>query len=282
MKFSKTSISCFKGFYRNKKSYLWDFLPSKNDYITLGLKKLVCICVSLILIVGVLSASITIFDNRMHSSWAKKVSALWEQDNDLKQNNAKFKTINEDYCAFLKIDGTEICCPVMLSDSDYYVNHSIYKKYNSDGELYIADTGLQPTYRQNLVIYGNNNSSLSKFGTLSNLRYKSWYGQENYIWLYTDTSALNYRVIYVYVADDTIDCEKQFYNASEIVYYGNDAYNRSIFYADYTISTADTLLTLVTQDDFCKDARLVVVAALVDDSVNYNKDIIINTLDGSN
>lgn len=83
---------------------------------------------------------------------------------------------NNDMFGWLKMEGTRIDYPVVLTDSnDFYLHRNFYKKYSYNGTLFI-DYTYKPSYNI-CIVYGHNMNDGSMFHDLLYYKNKSFYNE---------------------------------------------------------------------------------------------------------
>lgn len=113
----------------------------------------------------------------------------------------RLKRINSDIIAWIKVNGTSIEIPIVkTTNNDYYLNHSIDKKYNSSGWIFMDYNNKLDGTDKNMVIYGHNRRDGSMFGTLKNILTEEWQNnEENYIIPFiTENEQAEYQVFSIY------------------------------------------------------------------------------------
>lgn len=73
---------------------------------------------------------------------------------------------NNDICAYLEIDDVVAGQPVVQKDNSFYLNHSVDKKPNQNGTLFIDENCNLTTVPTQIVVYGHNMKDGLAFGPL--------------------------------------------------------------------------------------------------------------------
>lgn len=113
----------------------------------------------------------------------------------------KMKQINENIIAWIKINNTKVEYPIVQGDDNsYYLTHSIDKKYNASGSIFVDSQNKLDGTDKNIVIYGHNRRDGSMFGTLKNALNKEWYDNEEnkYITIVTPDKEIQYEIFSIY------------------------------------------------------------------------------------
>ena len=113
----------------------------------------------------------------------------------------KMKQTNEDIVAWIKVNNTKVEYPIVQGDDNsYYLTHSIDKKYNAGGSIFVDSQNKLDGTDRNIVIYGHNRRDGSMFGTLKNALNKEWYDNEEnkYITIVTPNGESKYEIFSIY------------------------------------------------------------------------------------
>ena len=114
-------------------------------------------------------------------------------------NNLKDTYNNEDIVGVLKI-ADEIEVPILqTSNNDYYLNHSIEKKENIYGSIFL-DYRTDINNSKKLLIYGHSSIKTNiPFNTLENYYDKEYYENHKYISLITNKEEKIYEIFSIYI-----------------------------------------------------------------------------------
>ncbi len=118
----------------------------------------------------------------------------------------KLHEANSDIFAWIKIPGTTIEAPVLQSsegDDSYYASHDYVKRYDPDGALYIEAANGNDMCDFNTVIHGSSPSDGSRFAGLSQFLDRTYFDENQFIYIYLDGNALVYYIFAAYLRDDT-------------------------------------------------------------------------------
>ena len=239
-------------------------LPNKNDNIKQIANKILYITVLLVIIAALIVnccftiSQIKIINNEkvFKSIWLSKSSNKFE----------KAKEINNEFCGWLKIDGTKIDYPVFKADDNVkytYINATGNTDYN--GALFFdKDTKLNE--QNHYVIYGNNGADNSLFGTLE--KYMSvFYYKENPVITLNISKDEKY-IIYSAMLLSSYDDGENFFDiyrdsfsdSKNFENWVSESKERSIYSTNIEISYDDETLALVTSPTNCDTKRFVVLA----------------------
>ncbi len=268
-------------------------LPVSSDKI----KAMVGKCLILLVAVAFILTSVIVSVNSARTARENKLITdlreRWSVENNSEtDSNGKYtsfnflNTYNPATIGWFRIQGTDLSYPVVsapIDDHDYYKNHNFLGSRSKVGTLYTPyGTGLDKNRTpDNTVIYGNNLSDNTMFGSLKeyrNLRYykshsrihfKSLYKQSYYnifaVYIISDNPKDDNGYLYPY-AKNEFDSERDF-NA-----WLEEARARSLIVTDVDVRYTDRLLTLVTDADDFKGAKLVIVAREFRDDERYSID----------
>ena len=177
---------------------------------------------------------------------------------------------NEDFAAWLCIDGTHIDYPVMMTPDrpDYYLRRSFTKEKSVSGTPYIAnecDLG-----SNNILIYGHNMKNGTMFSDLLLFKDESFYKSNSTISLDTVKTSSNYEIIAVFPEKVHYKDEKGVFRYYEYAgeldekrfnEYLTEIKERSLYDTGNAASYGDRLITLSTCAYHTENGRFVIVAA---------------------
>ncbi|SEF44135.1 sortase B [Eubacterium ruminantium] len=185
----------------------------------------------------------------------------------------KFKDIyteNKDFIGWLKIEGTNIDYPVMLTpeDEQYYLRRDFNGDYSIAGTLFVDTSSDVKRPSDNIIIYGHHMKTKTMFRELVDYEDEDFYEKHKYITFDTIYGDNTYEVIAAFKTNikDKDDTSFKYYNffwaASEEDF---DYYVDNVRYlTNYNIAESakygDKLLTLSTCSYHTDNGRFVVVA----------------------
>ena len=183
----------------------------------------------------------------------------------LTSNYDKLLEINPDTVGWLKVLGTKINYPVVrATDNKYYLERDFYQKKDYSGWVFMDYRNGIDILDDNTIIYAHNRyTSGVMFGTLTNTRKKSWYSNEENLYITFNTlhGQFKWKVFSIYSIDVTSDyLLTNFLNDNDRLKFFNMLKNRSQVKLDTEVTAKDKILTLSTCLD--NDKRLVVHAVL--------------------
>lgn len=123
---------------------------------------------------------------------------------------AGLESINEDVTGWFSMPVLDIAYPVVQgSNNDYYLDHTVEKKGNSSGAIFM-DAAANPLMTDyNTFIYGHNMRNGSMFGKLKNfIREENLCWSNPYFFYYTKDKSYKYLIISYYV---TLDGSESYY-----------------------------------------------------------------------
>ena len=182
-------------------------------------------------------------------------------------NFAALQATNKDFMAWLKIPGTKINYPVVLTDKvDYYLAHTFSGKESKIGTLFSLGKTDYKSPSQNIAVYGHNirGSGQNMFQPLISYKKKSFWENHSQITfdtLYRKGIYKVFAVINIRKGDwdpSTVD----FADEAAFVGFVDRAISQSLFSTGVKVKASDEILTLITCDRsyYGADGRLVVMA----------------------
>ena len=111
---------------------------------------------------------------------------------------------NPDIYAWLYVPNTSVDYPVCQSqdDDDFYLDHNIYKQYQFSGTIFSQSLNKRDFSDPVTVLYGHNMLNGSMFATLHSFEDKSFFDNNNTIFVYTKDKLLTYLIYSAYTYDD--------------------------------------------------------------------------------
>jgi len=206
------------------------------------------------------SAEITkwFIDNKKNEDIMKNVSGAVKivKDEENEASNTKYeidfnklKQINNDTVAWIKVNNTNIQCPIVkTNNNDYYLTHNFEKQSNKAGWVFMDYKNKLDGTDKNIVVYGHNMRNGSMFGSLLNVLTKEW--QENnenqYITFATDNNLETYQVFSVYQIESEDYYIKTDFAEDEFENFIKEIKKRSQKNFDVEVDKNDNILTLST------------------------------------
>lgn len=176
---------------------------------------------------------------------------------------------NPDFVAWLKIPGTNVNYPVVLSDdTDYYLTHSFTGKQSKLGTLFSLKKTDYETPGRNICIYGhhitNTSSGELMFRSLLSFMKKNFYEKHSTIYLDSLYHTGIYKVFAVVnlVKGEWDPSTASFASDADFLAFIRQAQARSLYDTGVEVTAADRILTLITCDRSyaAADGRLIVLA----------------------
>ena len=181
-------------------------------------------------------------------------------------NFANLLPKNNNIVGFIKLNNTIINYPVVqANDNNYYLNHSLDKKSNGAGWIFMDYRNSINKLDDNTIIYGHHRKDGTMFGSLKNVLTTNWQNdRDNYVIYF---STLNENMLFQIFSIYTIKQESYyltttFNNNSEKQKWIDTMKKRNIVSIDTEVNINDKFLTLST----CKNRRgdrIVVHAKLI-------------------
>ena len=124
-----------------------------------------------------------------------------EKDEGLTVDFNKLKEQNDEVVGFLKVNGTNIDCPIVKAyDNSFYLNHGFDKKYNILGWPFVDYRNKIDGEDKNIIMYGHNLNDGTFFGSLINVLSSDWQSKEENqtIMFVTEKGTKTYQVFSTY------------------------------------------------------------------------------------
>jgi len=190
-----------------------------------------------------------------------------QKDLKEKQKNSfqLLKQLNEDYAAWLTVEGTEIAYPVVSGeDNDFYLNHNFHQEYDKVGAIFMDFRNSTDHLDFHTIIYGHNMKDGSMFGTLSHVLDSGFskgnmitldFGHENYKW----------EIFSAYVTRETGWMEIDFESTENQLLFMQDLKRKSNVNFEKEVNENNQTLTLATCTSRVSDERVVIHARLIEE-----------------
>lgn len=177
-----------------------------------------------------------------HSN-AQEPDSIWAECDRLglpKIDFQQLKLINEDSIGWIYACNGEINYPVVVSDGEYYLRHSIEKEDARSGTIYAYSAVSNPLEQERMILFGHNMRDGSMFHPLLQYWQERDYAVENpFIYIITDTNLYQYEV-----------------HSVEVKEY------EDIDFVEATVPTDTKTIDLITCEYSGTDTRLIVEAIL--------------------
>ncbi len=174
---------------------------------------------------------------------------------------------NPDFVAWLKIPGTNVNFPVVLSDNtDYYLTHSFTGKQSKLGTLFSLKKTDYETPGRNIAIHHITNTSSGElmFRPLLSYKKQSFYEKHSTIYLDSLYHSAAYKIFAVVnlVKGEWDPSTASFASDADFLAFIRQAQARSLYDTGVEVTAADRILTLITCDRSyaAADGRLIVLA----------------------
>lgn len=190
-------------------------------------------------------------------------------DEEVTLNSYKIlKDVNDDMVGWLTVKGTKIDYPVVRGeDNSHYLTTNFYKEADYNGWVFMDYRNNAVDLDANTIIYAHNRySSGIMFGTLPNVRKKSWLENEDnyYITFNTMNKVQKWKIFSYYSIKVTSDyLETTFDNTKDHEKFIKLITKRSKKNFKTTVTTDDKILTLSTC--YNTNDRFVVHAVLINE-----------------
>ena len=259
-----------------------DGMTSKGTHFAPRSKKWLVIMIAFVAVFAVsLTAVLWIFLDKEDVSEYKNPSSstISFASSDRIQSPVDFyslQTKNPDVCAWLKVPNTNIDYPILQSSKDekedYYINHTIDKKYKFAGSLYIQKYNTNDFTDPNTVIYGHNMKNGTMFRDLHKFRKEDFFNENSTFYIYTPGHVLTYKIFSAYKYDDrNIMTSFDFNDTNVFAQYIESAKNPTSMIKntrDVPITINDKIVTLstcISEENY----RYLVQGVLINDELTY-------------
>ena len=179
------------------------------------------------------------------------------------------KEKNSDFIAWLKIPGTNVNYPVVLSDStDFYLTHDFNGRKSKLGTLFSLKKTDYRSPGRNIAIYGhhitNTSSGELMFRPLLSYKRQSFYEKHSTVYLDSLHHSGIYKIFAVVnlVKGEWDPSTASFASGADFLAFIRQAQARSLYDTGVEVTAADRILTLITCDRSyaAADGRLIVLA----------------------
>ena len=187
------------------------------------------------------------------------------------------KSINEDICGWIRIDGTNMDYPVLIGeDNSEYINKNYKKEYSLTGSIFLDYRNNKMFNDDYSIIYGHNLKADLMFAEIHNYDSKEFFDTHLKGKLYTENQIYDI-TIYAYALVNAYDSKlyglsvyNNGNNTNVIEYFKNN----SIYKNNIDIKAEDKLLLLSTCNSVGGDDRSVLLSkiSLVEESNIINED----------
>ena len=181
---------------------------------------------------------------------------------------AQVFTENPDTVGWICIDGTRVNYPVMHrpEEKDFYLYKDFYKKYSSNGSIYIHEECDVFAPSDNVTIYGHRMNSGAMFADLLKYKDAEFFNAHPHIQFDTLQQRSYYVVMSVFTISSSINNGFQYHqfvdaaNEEEFDSFVQQCQIRALYDTGITAQYGDKLITLSTCEFGDSNRRVVVVA----------------------
>ncbi len=190
-------------------------MNSKENSVEKKKSKIWLVLLILFLLIFLFSAGVIVYKflpskNNLPAKYensSKNVSSIASKV--LAKNPIDFKSLKSDNCdvvAWIKVDGTVIDYPILMSgvtkEENFYNYHDINLKYKKAGCIFIQKINSSDFSDFNTMVYGHNMLNGTMFGTLKKFRNKEFFNKNRNIYIYLPGKILQYDIVSAFVHDD--------------------------------------------------------------------------------
>lgn len=175
----------------------------------------------------------------------------------------ELKKVNEEVVGWIQVPNTKIDYPVVQhEDNSFYLTHSLNKKKNQAGWVFLDYRNSFNNLKQNTIIYAHGRVDGTMFGSLKELMSKEFLeGNDQFIKLMTESDNYVFQIFSIYVIDTTNDYIETTFEEKTFLNWIQKMQGRSIHSFGIEVNEMDKILTLSTC--YNKTQKLVVHAKLL-------------------
>lgn len=175
----------------------------------------------------------------------------------------ELKKVNEEVVGWIQVPNTKIDYPVVQhEDNSFYLTHSLNKKKNQAGWVFLDYRNSFNNFHQNTIIYAHGRVDGTMFGSLKELMSKEFLeGNDQFIKLMTESDNYVFQIFSIYVIDTTNDYIETTFEEKTFLNWIQKMQGRSIHSFGIEVNEMDKILTLSTC--YNKTQKLVVHAKLL-------------------
>ena len=175
---------------------------------------------------------------------------------------ARELTGNSDIVGFIYIPGTSIKNLVVQGrDNIFYLNHDVYGRRNSHGELFLDYNNSRDFGDTSSIIYGHNMRNGTMFFDLRLFAERGFFLQNRFVYIVTEFETITYEIFAVFSASVHFNYIQTDFAYGEFERLINDFLRLSYFNADgISVLPDDQILVLSTCTNVNNDTRFVVVS----------------------
>lgn len=182
-------------------------------------------------------------------------------------NHAALAALNEDYVAWIQVDGTEISYPIVQSRQElYYLRRDFYRENSFAGTIFMDFRNNKDFSDTNTMIFGHNLRDGSMFAPLQEFIKSEFFNSNRFIHIDTPDRTFVYEIFAAY---ETVASKVPNYagmlaqeQLDELMGQVNSLATQS---SKIEVTPQDRILTLSTCGYSIKTARIIVHAKLVQD-----------------
>ena len=176
----------------------------------------------------------------------------------------KLRNTNPDVVLWIMVDGTNINYPIVqTTNNEYYLKHSILKKYSTDGWTFL-DYRNNINNDRNTIFYGHNLLNKTAFGSIGKIFTKEYLKNSNHeIYVIDDNNIYVYKIFSIYYSEPVVDYLQIDFIDEEYQEFLNKLKNKSKFNYNIELNANDKIITLSTCTND-NSGRKVVHAKLID------------------
>ena len=179
-----------------------------------------------------------------------------ENDYEPTEKLPNLSEINHEYTGWIEIPGTKVNYPVVHGgDNEKYLQRTFEGSVNSVGAIFMDYRNTGDFTSRHTIIYGHNVKNGTMFGSLSSYLSPSFINDNPYIYIYTETETLRFRVFSAQIVSmyDMSVYQHNFASGEE--------FNEFLKHVKAP-SGADQILSLSTCTNNSQEERLLVQAVL--------------------
>jgi len=170
------------------------------------------------------------------------------------------ETRNPDIIAFINIPGTNIQYAVVQGrDNEFYLNHSLFRRPNMSGAVFMDYRNNRNFNDPNTILYGHHLRNGMKFTELRNFRNRAFFNENRYIQIFTNDGLIEYEIFAAFTTHIYFYYIQVDFAEGEFAELISELLRRSYHNARIRVRPNDRLLVLSTCTAVHDDERMVVV-----------------------
>lgn len=175
---------------------------------------------------------------------------------------AKLQKKNKDVIGWIQFENFYLSYPIAHDPGNsYYLTHTIDKKENKSGSIYVPVQNNGNFADTNTIIFGHNMKNGTMFGLLGRYKEKAFFELNQTFYIYTPNSEKRYQIFSVYVGDEK-GVSYTIFGAKDDAYgkFLEELKKKSMYDTGVSVSKENSIVTLSTCVSEDKAKRLIIHA----------------------